>query len=85
MDDDVKEYVKWWNKKSSEDAFERYLEEEKAEVREQVEKRMQNKMTKKLLEKDLATAKSMLEEEIPLDKILKITKLSEKQILSLRS
>ena len=81
MDDDVKEYVKWWNKKSSEDAFERYLEEEKAEVREQTEKITRKKAYR---EKNLAIAKSMLEEEIPLDKILKITQLSEKQILKLK-
>ena len=69
MDDDVKEYVKWWNKKSSEDAFERYLEEEKAEVREQTE----NEMAKRLLEKNL-----------PLDIIKYVTQLSEKQILKLK-
>ena len=74
---DVHEYVTWWNKESSKDGIDRYLEELKYETRQETRREVAH-------EKDISTAKSLLEDKIPIKSIMKATNLSKEEILELK-
>ncbi len=67
--DDIIEYVREWNLESSKNGLERYMKEHDEEVIE---------------ERNFDIAKNMLNLEISVDKIMKATGLTRKEILSLK-
>ncbi len=75
--DDIIEYVREWNLESSKNGLERYMKEHDEELREETR-------VEAIEERNFDIAKNMLNLEISVDKIMKATGLTRKEILSLK-